>query len=91
MKKTSRKQSLWFRRKLYGWGWTPINWQGWVVTLLYCVLLFGLSTTIEKNAENNEAPIIFLIGVAILTIILLVVAYKKGEKPRWQWGRDLDK
>lgn len=22
---------LWFKRKLYGWGWVPVRWQGWLV------------------------------------------------------------
>jgi len=29
----------WFGPKKHlGWGWTPITWQGWVVTALFCVL-----------------------------------------------------
>ena len=25
---------------------------------------------------------------AILTILLVVVCYRKGEKPEWRWGRN---
>ena len=21
----------WFKAKLYGWGWVPVKWQGWLV------------------------------------------------------------
>ena len=29
----------WFKRKLYGWGWTPARWQGGVVIGVYVVAL----------------------------------------------------
>ena len=34
----------WFRRKRFGWGWTPISWEGWVATLLFtgaCISLWS--------------------------------------------------
>ena len=31
---------FWFPAKKYGWGWgLPITWQGWVVLLVFLVLL----------------------------------------------------
>jgi len=27
-------KKYWFKRKLYGWGWVPVRWQGWFVVLL---------------------------------------------------------
>jgi hypothetical protein len=33
----------WFRRKRFGYGWTPANWQGWVVTLAFVLVIIGLS------------------------------------------------
>lgn len=35
-----KMNKFWFRRRLglfskdLGWGWTPISWQGWILTLL---------------------------------------------------------
>ncbi len=29
----------WFKRKTYGWGWTPVSWQGWLVTLGLVVVI----------------------------------------------------
>ena len=76
---------LWFRRKIYGWGWFPITWQGWLVIALYVVAIITLALVLlPKNGQ--EFPGIFIASVAILTIVLIVICYKKGEKPRWQWG-----
>jgi hypothetical protein len=27
----------WFRRRRIGFGWTPVTWQGWVITLVVAV------------------------------------------------------
>lgn len=80
----------WFKRKKYGWGWTPITWQGWLAVVLYIVLLVVFSRTLDENTTNREAMLTFILPVILLTIALIRVCYRKGEKPRWQWGEDLD-
>jgi len=76
----------WFKNKLYGWGWTPVRWQGWLVLALYLIGIFALSLRLDQQTTDQEAVYKFMIPVAILTAILLVVCYKTGEKPHWQWG-----
>lgn len=82
---------LWFRRKRYGWGWTPSSWQGWAVTLAYIAILIALAATLDENSENKEVAFMFFLPVAIMTAAFIRIAYKKGEKPRWQWGKDKDR
>jgi hypothetical protein len=36
-------QGPWFRPKGNGLGWTPITWQGWLVTILSCLVAVGLN------------------------------------------------
>lgn len=76
----------WFRAKLYGWGWTPARWQGWLVLVVYIAALAGLSLTIDEKLPPREVTLTFLLPVALLTIALIYICYKTGEKPRWQWG-----
>lgn len=77
----------WFKRKLYGWGWTPVKWQGWLVIVLYVsylVYVFRLIDSIQHSGSDtliNFAPLFILSSV-----ILIYICYKKGEKPKWQWG-----
>lgn len=77
----------WFKRKLYGWGWTPVKWQGWLVIAMFVflVLLSRLDIKFDSSTTNSEISW-FLFKVVLLVIILIFVCYKKGEKPRWQWG-----
>jgi hypothetical protein len=72
----------WFKRKLFGWGWTPATWQGYLATLLYLLIMIGLSVFIDEESASKDVIVIFF-----LTLVFIYLAYKKGEPPRWQWGR----
>jgi len=80
----------WFKRKLYGWGWTPVKWQGWLIILIYILLILSLvlirEDAIPGNPDSGSNSLTFALPIIVLTILLIIVAYKKGEKPRWQWG-----
>jgi len=75
-------ENLWFRKKLYGWGWTPVKWQGWI-TILVAVLIFVFFWVDLMSGKNILINIIVII---VDFLALLFICYKKGEKPSWQWG-----
>jgi hypothetical protein len=79
-------KKLWFKRKSYGWGWSPATWQGWLAIVVYLILVTALSFNINETAPAQEIAITFIIPMIILTIILIGIAYITGEKPKWQWG-----
>lgn len=83
-------QGLWFKRKLYGWGWAPARWQGWTTLIIYVILVLGLVLTREEaipgNPDSGSNFLTFALPIIISTIIFFTILYKKGEKPRWQWG-----
>lgn len=79
-------ENLWFKRKLYGWGWTPVRWQGWVVVGVYVLLMILFSLTIDENSSNKEVFFTLVIPGILLTFTMIRICYKKGEKPKWQWG-----
>lgn len=79
---------LWFKRKLYGWGWTPALWQGWATIGLYILIVVGLVSSMgQQELESQSGSITFALIILVTTSILIGICYKKGEKPRWQWGR----
>lgn len=80
--------NVWFKRKLFGWGWTPVTWQGWGVTGLYIALMIAFAFTIDENSPHEEVAFTFLIPAVLLTIAFIRIAYAKGERPRWQWGEE---
>lgn len=78
---------LWFRRKTYGWGWTPVTWQGWGVTFIYALAIILLSFRVGAFTADGEIVTKFFIPLIFLTALLLFITYKTGETPRWQWGK----
>lgn len=85
----------WFKRKIWGFGWIPATWQGWLVTLLYLALIFILVFIKEEyipgNPDSGSNFLVFGLPFIVLTILFIFIAYKKGEKPKWQWGFPKDK
>lgn len=80
-------EKYWFKRKIFGWGWTPATWQGWLILVLFIVLIVGNAYRIDtQSLSNNDVPVTFLVQTFILVIILIAICYATGEKPRWQWG-----
>ena len=69
-------EKLWFKRKLYGWGWTPVTWQGWLVLGVYVVLLIAFSLTIDENSPPREIMFTFILPITLLTIALIRVCYR---------------
>lgn len=83
--------SIWFKRKTYGWGWTPSSWQGWLVVIAYVFLLYFLSLRIDSFTTLEEIYIEFIVPILIATVALIRISYIKGERPRWQWGESKSK
>ena len=75
---------IWFPATKYGYGWgLPSTWQGWAVLLTYLILVLLGSLHLEYFGGRI---IPFLIYLVVLTVILIFICWKKGEKPEWRWG-----
>jgi len=80
-------QHYWFKRKLYGWGWTPATWQGWSLLLIFIALIVLNFFRIDlKSHSGSDTLISFIPETFILVFILITICWKFGERPRWQWG-----
>ncbi len=79
------KKELWFKRKLYGWGWYPSTWQGWLSTLAFILIAVAISF-IPRKPTLQDYILTFVLPLIVLIGIYLFICYKKGESPRWQWG-----
>lgn len=79
-------KGYWFKRKVYGWGWTPATWQGFLITFLYIGMTLFLALTVDENSPTREVMFIFIIPFTLATTTYLRILYLKGEKPKWMWG-----
>lgn len=81
-------RKIWFRAKKIGWGWTPITWEGWIVTILYIIPIVQFSILANQESHSSGDFVIDLsIPFVINTIFLLIICYAHGEKPGWNWGK----
>lgn len=78
-------KGYWFKRKPYGFGWTPARWQGWLLTIVYLAFIFGLVFFTTKDTDNLAAETLLwpIIGA---TLLFLAVCWRTGEPLKWQWG-----
>ena len=56
----------WFRPKRFGWGLTPITWQGWVYALVAAGLLALPFVFLVSRGQAIEAVIWLSAGIAVL-------------------------
>jgi len=77
-------EGYWFKRKLYGYGWTPAKLMGWVTLSLYVGIIGLYAWYITRiGAELSMKHLSFM---GLVTILFLVIIYRTGESPKWQWG-----
>ena len=77
------EQTYWFPAKRYGWGWgLPTAWQGWVVMAVFALLLLVGAAVLLPGSGAGA----FVAYSALLSVILVVICWLKGEPPRWRWG-----
>jgi hypothetical protein len=78
---------LWFKAKTYGYGWYACSWEGWAVILIYLAVVIGLIFVLKVGTLGQTGMIEYFVSVAAATAILIYVCFKKGERPRWRWGK----
>lgn len=83
-------EGYWFKRKIWGWGWTPATWQGWLVTIVVIVFVlwraFAFDSAIGDSEPTSGQLFWFLAEVIAAILVLILVAWRKGEPLKWMWG-----
>lgn len=77
---------LWFTRKRYGWGWTPVTWQGWAVVAGYVAFVASGAFLFLRDEYGGQGVLAFLVWTLGYTLWLVSVTRQHGPTPRWQWG-----
>jgi hypothetical protein len=77
--------------KKYGWGWTPVTPQGWIIVGAYIVLVYagvaGFRRALDAGLDAWPATALLILWVAISSAALIGIALATGEPPRWRWGK----
>ena len=81
--------TYWFKQRRFGFGATPVTWQGWVFVLVFLVVVLGcMSLVMLAGSYNSPAgAIAALIGILAALAVMMVVGWRKTEGGwRWRWG-----
>lgn len=68
---------LWFGPRRLGYGWTPVSWEGWLVSILGVVGIlapFALSTG-QRRGSGYMAWTLFVVAMLLFACVL------KGSSP----------
>jgi len=80
----------WFQPKLYGYGFVPVTWQGWVCTaiLLALVLIVAQVDNIFSKTVSGQDSIRFGIDLLVLVTLFCIFLRNKVEGGlKWRWGK----
>jgi hypothetical protein len=84
---TDNPKRYWFKRKLYGWGWTPATWEGWLVIVFFLGAIIWNAFRIDGMQHSvSDSVMNFVPQTVILVGILIGICFWKGEPPKWMWG-----
>ena len=79
--------TYWFRPKRYGYGATPISWQGWVVTLGAALVIAAITIFLTRQTALDLWFWVAVAADVIVIIALVQVCRRKTEGEwRWRWG-----
>ncbi len=69
----------WFAPKRFGFGATPVTWEGWCATLGFAALMI-------LDATAVRGPVRWVL-FAVLTVAFVILAFMKSSAGwRWRWG-----
>jgi hypothetical protein len=83
----------WFKPKAYGYGATPVTWQGWAIVAGFIAAVLLLAWWLI-GFDRSEPPGIFSLLMFLKFVLLLVLAVWLVSKRntdgewRWRWGRN---
>ena len=69
----------WFKPKRFGYGATPITWEGWAVVIVFIIYIISLSSLIKEDVNRG----ILYLSVGIVAIWIISKNKTDGE---WKWN-----
>jgi hypothetical protein len=58
----------WFCRKTFGYGWTPVTWQGWLVLALFVAIVFAINRGVFGMDHAARVEVTLALVVAAVAV-----------------------
>ena len=81
--------TYWFKQKRFGYGATPVTWQGWVLMLVYLAIVVGCVAIAGASQMSPWGLVAAVIMLVVATAVVFRWTWLKTEGGwRWRWGND---
>ncbi|OYY63403.1 hypothetical protein [Sphingomonas sp. 28-62-11] len=74
------RPGYWFAPHLFGYGATPVTWQGWAIVLGYAVAIKLIAPYLPDDLSRA------IVAIALATPLVVLVYHKTDGGWRWRWG-----
>ena len=79
----------WFRQKKFGYGATPSTWEGWAVTVISALAVFGVILSGPMIRDNVLRAVWIGVGLLVTVLVTVSITYRKTEGGwRWRNGKE---
>ncbi len=79
----------WFRPKRYGYGATPITWEGWAVVLIFAALMAASVIVMNWFAGAANVSVWLIWATVVAAGVLWLVQFSRRRTDGewcWRWG-----
>jgi hypothetical protein len=86
--------AYWFRPRRYGYGATPVNWQGVVTVIAFPVAAIVAALLLFMVGVGPEGPSAWRVVIFVVLLLVGLYAFLRFVRARtsgvwrWRWGRD---
>ena len=80
----------WFKPKRYGYGATPVTWEGWALTVGVAgvVILSIVAMNLLADRSNVVAWLVWAVFVAAVAFLMVQISRQRTDGEwRWRWGQ----
>ena len=77
---------FWFKPKRYGYGATPVTWEGWALTLGVVLVAVGCGLFVSGAGSAPTKVLWLAVGAATVVASIVVAKMKTGGRWQWHWG-----
>ena len=75
----------WFKPKTYGYGATPVTWEGWAVVGAAVIVIAAAALSILSYGGRSPSAYIAFFAVEALVIAALWIVCRRKTDGEWRW------
>ncbi len=78
----------WFKPKRYGYGPTPVTWEGWALVGAFVAVVIGATTVEMGSGTPGITQMVIASAIIVLAVVVTTVVsrFKTDGAWRWRWG-----